>query len=140
MYRLIYKSQSVAEVDQETVKDIIERSWKTNEKNNITGALLATRTHFLQVLEGEFAEVNETFFRIVSDPRHQYIQLISFAPAARRLFEGWTMQGFGLFDLDLALERRLKVKYGEEAGGICFPVEEWSSLSLMSDIRAIRDQ
>jgi hypothetical protein len=140
MYRLIYKSQSVSEVDQETVKDIIERSWKTNEKSNITGALLATRTHFLQVLEGDFAEINDTFFRIVADPRHQYIQLISFAPAARRLFEGWTMQGFGLFDLDLELEQRLKVKYGEESGGICFPVEEWSSLSLMSDIKAIKDQ
>ena len=140
MYRLIYKSQSVSEVDQEMVKDIIECSWKTNEKSKITGALLATRTHFLQVLEGEFAEVNETFFRIVSDPRHQYIQLISFAPAARRLFEGWTMQGFGLFDLDLELEKRLKVKFGEESGGVCFPVEEWSALSLMSDIRAIRDQ
>jgi hypothetical protein len=50
------------------------------------------------------------------------------------------MQGFGLFDLDLELEQRLKVKYGEESGGICFPVEEWSSLSLMSDIKAIKDQ
>lgn len=139
MYRLIYKSQSVAEVEQETVKDIIEHSWITNEKHSITGALLATRTHFLQALEGDFAEINETFFRIVSDPRHEYVQLISFAPAARRLFEGWTMQGFGLFDLDLELEQRLKVKYGEESGGICFPLEEWSALALMADMKAIRN-
>ncbi len=139
MYRLIYKSQSVAEVDQNTVKDIIERSWTANEKNNITGALLATQSHFLQVLEGEFSEVNETFFRIANDPRHEKIELISFGPAASRLFDGWVMQGFGLFDLKLELEERLKVKYGEKSGELCFPTEEWAALSLMSDIKAMAD-
>ncbi len=139
MYRLIYKSQSIAKIDQEMVKDIIEHSWATNEKNQITGVLLATRTHFLQALEGGFDEINETFFRIISDPRHGFIQIISFAPAARRLFDGWTMQGFDLFDLDLELENRLKVKYGEESDSVRFPTEEWSVLALMADMRVIRD-
>ena len=45
------------------------------------------------------------------------------------------MKGFGLFDLNLELEERLKEEYGEEDGGIKFPIEEWSSLSLMHDIK-----
>ena len=139
MYRLIYKSQSVAEVNEQTVRDLIESSWATNEQNGISGALLATRSHFLQVLEGGFREINETFFRIVSDPRHEHIQLVSFGPAARRLFEGWTMQGFGLFDLDLELKQRLKIRLGGEGGGVRFPVEEWSALALMAEMKAIRD-
>ena len=135
MYRLIYKSKSLIEIDQETVKDIIEHSQDMNEKDGISGALLATRSHFLQVLEGNFDAVNHTFFRIVADPRHENIQLIEFGPINKRLFEGWVMKGFGLFDLNLELEKRLKDKYGEELGGIRFPLEGWASLSLMHDIK-----
>jgi hypothetical protein len=135
MYRLIYKSKSLVEIDQQTVKDILQHSQETNQKDGISGALLATRSHFLQVLEGEFEAVNHTFVRIVTDPRHEKIQLIHFGPIDKLLFEGWVMRGFGLFDLNLELEKRLKVKYGEEEGGIKFPIEEWSSLSLMHDIK-----
>ena len=135
MYRLIYKSKSLIEIDQQTVKDIIEHSQETNKKNKISGALLATRTHYLQVIEGDFEAVNHTFLNIVTDPRHEKIQLISFGPVNKRLFEGWVMKGLGLFDLNLELEKRLKEKYGEEDRGIKFPIEEWSSLSLMHDIK-----
>ena len=137
MHRLIYKSESIVGIDQSTIKDIIQRSRELNGKEEITGALLATKTHFLQVLEGEFDKVNETFIRIAKDPRHEKVQLISFAPVNTRLFEGWAMKVFGLFGLNLELENRLKEKYGEEEGGIKFPTEEWASLSLMHDIRLV---
>lgn len=139
MYRLIYKSKSVVELDQETLKDIIQHSQKMNEKRNVTGALLATRTHFLQVLEGDYENVNHTFFRIVTDPRHEEIQLVSFGSAESRLFEGWVMKGFGIFDLNIDLANRLKDKYGEEDGGVKFPVEEWASLALMHDIKVMAE-
>jgi len=135
MYRLIYKSKSIVELDEETVKDIIQHSQEMNEKRGITGALLATKTHFLQALEGEFKDVNHTFFRIATDPRHEEIQLVSFGPVEKRLFEGWVMKGFGIFNLNITLSDRLKEKYGEEEGGIRFPLEEWAALSLMHDIR-----
>lgn len=137
MFRLIYKSKSLVEIDQETVKDIIQQSQEMNKKDKISGALLATRAHFFQVLEGDFEAVNRTFFRIVTDPRHEKIQLIWFGPMHKRLFEGWVMKGFGLFDLNLELEKHLIDKYGEEDGGIKFPIEEWSSLSLMHDIKLV---
>ena len=139
MYRLIYKSKSVVELDEESVKDIIRHSQEMNEKRGITGALLATRTHFIQALEGEFEAVNHTFFRIVTDPRHEQIQLVSFGPVEKRLFEGWVMKGFGLFDLNLELAERLIEKYGEEEGGVRFPIEEWSALSLMHDIKVMSE-
>lgn len=137
MFRLIYKSRSVVEIDQETVKDILEHSAEMNEKCGITGALLATRTHFLQVLEGEYKDVNNRFFNIVSDPRHENIELVHFGAIEKRLFEGWVMKGFGIFDLNTELEKHLKIKYGEEDGGVMFPTEEWAALSLMHDIRVM---
>ena len=138
MYRLIYKSRSIlVEVDMETINDIVERSKDLNRKDQISGALIATRTHFLQVLEGEFAPVNQTFFRIASDSRHENLELVSFNQVEKRLFEGWVMKGFGIFDLNSDLEAMLKKKFGVEEGGVRLPTEEWAALSLMHDINLI---
>lgn len=139
MYRLIYKSRSITELDRETIKDILQRSQELNKKHQISGALIATTTHFLQALEGTYEDVNKTFFRIVADLRHEEIELVSFTPVNKRLFDGWIMKGFGIFDLNLELEDRLKKKYGAEDGGVKLPIEEWSALSLMHDIRIISD-
>lgn len=137
MYRLIYKSRSSVEIVQSTIKGILKDSYYSNDENAVTGALLATSTHFLQVLEGDFKTVNETFYSIAKDSRHEELELIHFGPTDRRLFEGWSMKGFGLLDMNVELEARLKIKYGEEGGCICFPTEEWAVLSLMHDIKAI---
>ena len=95
----------------ETINDIVERSKDLNRKNQISGALIATRTHFLQVLEGEFAPVNQTFFRIASDSRHENLELVSFNQMEKRLFDGWVMKGFGIFDLNSELETALMQAY-----------------------------
>ena len=137
MYRLIYKSKSSSEIVHGTLKSILKSSYVVNSENDVTGALLATKTHFLQVLEGEYKAVNETFHKIGWDPRHEKVELIHFGPAATRAFEGWSMRGFALFDMDPDLTRRLKLKYGDDEGEVKFPTEEWAVLSLMYDIRVI---
>jgi hypothetical protein len=138
MYRLIYKSRSIlVEVDMETINDIVERSKDLNRRNQISGALLATRTHFLQVIEGEFGPVNQTFFRIATDSRHDNLELVSYGQVEKRLFDGWVMKGFGIFDLNSDLEAVLKKKFGVEEGGVRLPIEEWAALSLMHDIHLI---
>ena len=65
MYRLIYKSRANRQIDWDLVRELINESDQSNQDAKITGVLLATATHFLQVLEGSFDEVNELFMRIV---------------------------------------------------------------------------
>ena len=126
MYRLIYKSRSIlVEVNEDTLEEILETSTDLNREFKITGALIATRTHFLQALEGTFKDVNRTFFRITSDPRHEELELVSFSPVEKRLFEGWVMKGFGIFDLDPDLDTSLKNKFGVEEAGVRLPTQEW---------------
>jgi hypothetical protein len=134
MYRLIYKSRSSVTIDRGIVRDILHASLDRNREADVTGALLATSTHFLQVLEGDFDEVNETFQRIARDTRHSQLKLVSFGPEEKRLFEGWAMRGFGIFDLNRELEAQLKEKYGEEEGGVRFPTDEWAALALTRDV------
>ena len=137
MYRLIYKSRCNSEITWETVRSILNASAERNAQKEISGVLLATDTHFLQVLEGRFEDVNEVFMDIVPDPRHREVQLVSFNCVDARVFEGWGMRGIGVFDFNQDLAEQLIGKYGEEDGGVRFPLEEWLALSMINDIRMV---
>jgi hypothetical protein len=139
MYRIIYKSRSRVPLDWDIVRDILHTSEAYNESHGITGVLLASNTHFLQVLEGNYEEVNSAFMRIVCDERHTEIRLVAFSIIDARLFGGWGMRGIGAFDFNKDLEQQLIAKYGEEEGGIHFPLEEWQVLAMISDIRMTGD-
>jgi hypothetical protein len=135
MYRLIYKSRANQRIDWKLVNDLIAGSEASNLEAGITGVLLATETHFLQVLEGGFDDVNELFMHIVRDPRHEKIQLIAFDCVESRLFGGWAMHGVGIFNFNRKLIDDLIDHYGEEEGSVRFPVEDWKVLALISDLR-----
>ena len=135
MYRLIYKSRANEKIDWEMVRELIRKSEENNQEAGVTGVLLATETHFLQVLEGGFDEVNELFMHIVRDPRHDRVQLIAFDCVESRLYGGWAMHGVGVFDFNQELTNDLIAQYGEEEGGVRFPVEDWKVLALISDLR-----
>jgi len=135
MYRLMYKSRAKQQIDWELVKELINKSEENNQDAGITGVLLATDTHFLQVLEGNFDEVNELFMRIVGDPRHDQVQLIAFDCIESRLYGGWAMHAVGVFDFNQELIDDLIGQYGEEEGGVRFPTENWKVLALISDLR-----
>ena len=135
MYRLIYKSRANQRIDWKLVDDLISGSEASNREAGITGVLLATETHFLQVLEGGFDDVNELFMHIVRDPRHEKIQLIAFDCVESRLFGGWAMHGVGIFNFNRKLIEDLIDQYGEEEGSVRFPVEDWKVLALISDLR-----
>lgn len=145
MYRLIYKSRSAEIIDWDLVHSILFTSKEENRQHGVTGVLLATETHFLQVLEGRLEDVNDTFMRIAADSRHSEIRLICFHPVSEKLFPDWGMQGIGLFEesseiREMFRDKRgfvamMKDKYGEENGAVKMPLEEWSALSLIQDAR-----
>ena len=121
LYSLIYKSRSTSVADLDLVNSILDKSTRNNSANGITGVLIATKTNFLQVLEGEFVVLNEAFERISRDTRHHKIQLISFREIEERRFGEWAMHGIGLFDLNHELTVELCKKFGEENGDVRLP-------------------
>jgi hypothetical protein len=121
LYSAIYKSRCKGKANLEFVESILTSSARNNPANKITGVLIATETHFLQVLEGEFEAINSTLERISHDPRHEKVQLISFTEIQERKFGDWAMHGIGLFDLNSELTDELRQKFGEENGNVRFP-------------------
>lgn len=135
MYRLIYKSRANQDIDWDFINTLMGKCESKNKQAGITGVLLASKTHFLQVLEGDFEEINRLYLQIARDKRHDEVQLVSFGCVESRLFGGWAMHAIGIFDFNQDLVNQLIDQYGEEAGSVRFPVEDWKVLALISDLR-----
>jgi len=121
LYSAIYKSRCKGTANWELVESILSSSNRNNPANKITGVLVATETHFLQVLEGEFEPINSTMEKISRDTRHEQVQLISFTEIENRGFGDWAMHGIGLFNLNDKLTEALCERFGEENGNVHFP-------------------
>jgi hypothetical protein len=111
LYRLIYSSQAIPSLQPQDLKDILESSQKNNPTSGITGLLCYSKPAFLQVLEGEREEVNETYHRIVQDERHHTPCLIECVPIKQRNFEVWSMQAISVNDLATEQVKNLVLKY-----------------------------
>ena len=118
---LIYKSRCKGLANWDLVESILASSSRNNPENDITGVLVVTETHFLQVLEGEFEPLNATFEKISRDTRHDTTQIISFTEIEERQFSEWAMHGIGLFDLNRELKSTLCLKFGEDNGNVRLP-------------------
>jgi hypothetical protein len=129
---VIYKSRCKGLANWGLVESILEASTRNNPANAITGVLVATETHFLQVLEGEFVALNATLERISRDTRHHEVQLISFGEIEERRFGDWGMHGIGLFDLNQELAARLCSKFGEDNGNVRLPSTEHEVIELLN--------
>lgn len=62
-----------------------------NLRDEVTGVLLQHEDRFLQVLEGPQATVENTFIRIITDPRHHALALLSRRLLVQRQFGDWPM-------------------------------------------------
>ena len=129
---LIYKSRCKDLGNWDLVNSILVSSTRNNPENDITGVLVATETHFLQVLEGAFETVNATFQLISRDKRHDTVQIISFTEIKERQFADWAMHGIGLFDLNRELKTRFCSMFGEENGSFCLPSTAHEATDLLN--------
>lgn len=92
LYRIVYFSRTANDPDAESSHDhILATSRRNNERDAISGALVAGNGFYLQCLEGRRGRVNEAFLRIATDRRHEGVELVVVQPANERLFAAWPM-------------------------------------------------
>jgi len=96
--RFVYVSRMRRLVDDADVRKIREASVRNNLRNGVTGVLVCGSGTFLQVLEGERPLVNETVSKILVDPRHSDIRVVSDIDTTERLFPSWSMGVFHAVD------------------------------------------
>lgn len=88
--RLVYYSQRNPS-EELNVDDLIETCKRNNARQNLTGMLHYNGDHFIQVVEGGRVEVSSLYHRIVRDPRHSNIILLSVEDVRERMFPKWAM-------------------------------------------------
>lgn len=72
-------------------------SQRNNARCDVSGLLLYSKGHFLQVLEGRATTLERIYQKIAADPRHSDIESLCRTPIVDRNFGNWNM---GLLDLD----------------------------------------
>ena len=109
MRQIIYASQSIGERAIDLAPAILRQSRTHNGIDGITGLLCAREDRFLQVLEGPRESVELTLGRIMADPRHHAIEVLSDRPVETRDFGDWSMAWRERGQPGDMLEERLRV-------------------------------
>ncbi|HWU96635.1 MAG TPA: BLUF domain-containing protein [Sphingomonas sp.] len=91
MLQLLYISSSRRAVVPLDLDALFAQAQANNARDEITGLLYTNGKRFLQVLEGPRTEVEDTFLRIIADPRHHALVLLSRRETSRREFGDWSM-------------------------------------------------
>lgn len=91
LYCILYSSE-MNELSESEINSIKAVSLFKNKKSSISGVLLSNGHEFLQVLEGEYEEVMQTFQRINADRRHTNVNILYQEDVENRSFAEWNMR------------------------------------------------
>jgi len=85
------ESNQSAGIEKEVAR-ILMQSRRNNPKRELGGVLHYGNGYFFQTLEGQRDNVNERYEKIVTDPRHRDVELLSVQRVSDRLFPDWSMK------------------------------------------------
>jgi hypothetical protein len=100
LVRALYVSRAVGPQTGTVTASILAAAEAHNAMHSISGVLCQGQGLFLQVLEGERAEVNRLYAHILQDRRHQDVQMLSFEEITERRYPDWSMAHVVLPDDD----------------------------------------
>ena len=89
--RLLYVSKPVGPITTFVTSSILEVCSVNNKKAEITGVLCQGSGIYMQVIEGQRSAINALYSRIISDKRHNQIELLSFEEVDQRRYGQWSM-------------------------------------------------
>jgi len=136
--RLIYKSKATPELKEPGVmQELAEKASRANLELGITGLLLLTGDQILQVLEGPTRFVNQLYNRIVVDPRHTDVELMSFDIVDGALFYDWNMKFLDLRNLAPSVHALFLMKYPNQNDVITLPTDTINALALLIDAKNV---
>jgi len=89
--RLLYVGKPVGPITTFVTSSILEVCSVNNKKAEITGVLCQGSGIYMQVIEGQRSAINALYSRIISDKRHNQIELLSFEEVGQRRYGQWSM-------------------------------------------------
>lgn len=86
LHRVIYSSEAVGATGVSTlsVAQILGVSVRNNRRDHISGCLMFHKGHIVQALEGGRADLDRLMRRLLADPRHTDVRILSDMPIPER--------------------------------------------------------
>ncbi|WP_066529373.1 BLUF domain-containing protein [Erythrobacter sp. CCH5-A1] len=119
MRRIIYRSTAAPGLDRAEMFRLVYHARVANEAKGLSGVLLQSDEHLLQILEGETWKLFATFELIRSDIRHTAVEVLSERSIPAATFPHWPMRYFDDHHIGKAL-----AQMHEEAGERMCPAIE----------------
>ena len=87
LHRVIYASEAVGTIGESTlsIAHILGVSEPNNRRDHLTSCLMFHRGHILQVIEGARTDVDRLMRRLLLDPRHTGVRILSDATVVARV-------------------------------------------------------
>lgn len=90
LHRVIYASEAIGATGATTlsIAQILGVSERNNRRDHLTSCVMFHDGHILQVIEGGRADIDRLIRRLLEDPRHSGVRILSDVPiSARRINE-----------------------------------------------------
>jgi hypothetical protein len=122
MRRLIYLSDATSPPTWSTLEQITRGAQRNNRQLEITGLLIYSSGHFIQMLEGPPGTVGRLYDKISVDPRHRDLETLLDQHDCERLVADWSMAMLNLERADQVQRDRFRtlvddVRNADEADG-----------------------
>jgi hypothetical protein len=89
---LTYTSLAQLDLGAEDLHQIHRTARELNAIDGITGLLVFNGTHFLQIIEGAEAAIDDLLARLRRDPRHSSLEVRDQRRVGARSFPDWSME------------------------------------------------
>ena len=89
---LTYTSRAKLDLSADDLHDIHRIARELNSIDGITGLLVFNGTHFLQIIEGAEAAIDDLVARLRRDPRHSGLEIRDEHKISHRSFPDWSME------------------------------------------------
>ena len=91
LQRLVYISDAKAPMTRDEVTHLVSSCRESNRARGISGILLYSGGHFMQMLEGQGMQISSLYSKISLDPRHHNVEQLMLRDADERIFPEWGM-------------------------------------------------
>ena len=98
MLRQIVYISTAAGIDSAAIASILESCQRNNAERAVTGLLLYNGRNFLQLLEGDVADLSWVLNRIEADSRHNGVSIIEDLAVEERACPDWLMRHIRIAD------------------------------------------
>ncbi len=91
MHHIIYMSRATFPMKDDDLETVLSQARRNNEQRAITGALAYGDGQFMQIMEGEKADLDAVYEKVSRDPRHTGLIKLADKEIPERSFANWSM-------------------------------------------------